>query len=153
MKKYIIRTINGFLCSAVVSMLCLLLVEVISAALGNRINPMTPDFISYFPSETIALEVDILLYGIFGASFAGMSFVYDNDRLGFVVQNIIYCLCTAAIWIPIITFIWQLWRYPMALVCTIAGFAVTYVIMTVVAYKTTKNDISEVNRLLVDLKK
>jgi len=147
-KKYILRAVNSFAYSTIISLITLLLIETISTALGNRVASMTPEFVSYFPSETIAFAIDLLLYGLFGATFSVMTFIYDIDSLGFVVQNIIYCVATAAIWIPIINFIWQLWKYPQALICTIAGFLVTYIIMTVIAYNKARKDIADVNRLL-----
>ncbi len=140
--------LNSFAFSCTTSTVILALIELISSALGHRIAPLTPEFISYFPSETIATEVDILLYGIFGAAFSGMTFIYEIDSLGFVVQNIIYCFSTSVVWIPIVTFIWQLWKYPQALICTIIGFIVTYLIMTIIAYNTTRKDITDVNRML-----
>lgn len=148
MKKHFIRIIKSFAYSCTVSMIVLILIELISTALGHRLSPLTPEFISYFPSETIALEVDILLYGLFGIAFSGMSFIYEKDSLGFVVQNIIYCLSTAVVWIPIVTFIWQLWKYPQALICTIIGFVLTYLIMTINAYHNTRKAVDDVNRLL-----
>lgn len=140
--------LKSFAFSCTTSTVILALIELISTALGHRIAPLTPEFISYFPSETIATEVDILLYGIFGAAFSGMTFIYEIDSLGFVVQNIIYCLSTSVVWIPIVTFIWQLWKYPQALICTIIGFIVTYLIMTIIAYNTARKDITDVNRML-----
>lgn len=148
MKKILLKIIKSFAFSCVSSMIILILIELISTAAGHHISPLTPEFIAFFPSETIATEVDILLYGVFGIAFSGMSFIYEKDSLGFVVQNIIYCLGTAVVWIPVVTFLWQLWKYPQALICTIIGFLATYVIMTIVAYNTARKDISEVNRML-----
>lgn len=148
MKKHLIKILKSFAFSCTTSIVILALIELISTALGHRISPLTPEFISYFPSETIATEVDILLYGIFGVAFSGMTFIYEIDSLGFVVQNIIYCLSTSVVWIPIVTFIWQLWKYPQALICTIIGFIVTYLIMTIIAYNTARKDITDVNRML-----
>lgn len=148
MKKIIIRTIKGFAYSCCCSMVALFLIEFISTALGHRLSPLTPEFISYFPSETIALEVDFLLYGVFGTAFSMMTFIYEKDSIGFVLQNVIYCLATAAVWIPIVTFIWQLWKYPEALIFTVIGFIVTYIIITVATYNKARKDISEVNRML-----
>lgn len=148
MKKHIKNIFQSFFFSAITAMICLMLIEVISSAVGHCLSPMTPEFRSYFPSESVALEVDILLYGLFGIAFSGMSRIYENDRIGFVLQNIIYCVGTAIIWVPVVTFIWQLWKYPQALICTVIGFIVTYVIMTIVAYNTTRKEIVEVNALL-----
>jgi len=148
MKRNLLRMIKSFAYSCTISMIILLLIELISTALGHRVSPLTPEFISYFPSETIATIVDVLLYGIFGLAFSSMSFIYEKDSLGFVTQNVIYCLGTSLVWIPIVTFIWQLWKYPPALISTIAGFFVTYVIMTIVAYNKARKDINDVNHLL-----
>ena len=148
MKKTIIKLIKSFAFSSITSLIILALIEIISAAFGHRISPLTPEFISYFPSETIALEVDILLYGVFGLAFSSMTFIYEIDSIGFVLQNIIYCLSTSVIWIPVVTFIWQLWKYPQALFCTIAGFIVTYAIMTITVYNTTRKEIHDLNDML-----
>ncbi len=148
MKKHIIKAAKSFAFSCTISMIALFLIEAISAATGHRLSPLTPEFISYFPTETIAFEVDILLYGLFGLAFSSMTFIYEKDSLGFVLQNIIYCLGTSVIWIPVVTFIWQLWKYPPALISTILGFFLTYVIINIVVYNTTRKDISDVNRML-----
>lgn len=134
--------------SAIVGMIVLLLIEAIGNIFDGNISPLTPEFIALFPSQTIALEVDILLYGVFGLVFSAMSFIYEQERIGFVVQNLIYALGTAIVWIPIVIFMWQLQKYPQALVCTIVGFFATYMIMTIVAYRDTKKNVEEVNRLL-----
>ena len=148
MKKHIIKAAKSFAFSCTISMIALFLIEAISVATGHRLSPLTPEFISYFPTETIAFEVDILLYGLFGLAFSSMTFIYEKDSLGFVLQNIIYCLGTSVIWIPVVTFIWQLWKYPPALISTILGFFLTYVIINIVVYNTTRKDISDVNRML-----
>jgi len=150
--KILKRAFTSFLYSAVISMVCLLLVEIISTAMGFRVVPMTPEFISYFSSETVALEVDILLYGVFGMAFGGMSFIFEKDKIGFVVQNIIYFVATALVWIPIISFIWQLWRYREAMISTIAGFLLSYLIVTVSTYAHTMKEVEEVNKALMENK-
>lgn len=83
-----------------------------------------------------------------GMAFSSMLFIYEIDRIGFVLQNAIYYLVTGIVWIPIVAFLWQLWRYPQALVCTIVGFVMTDVIMTVIGYRTTKRNIRELNAAL-----
>lgn len=148
--KILKRAFTSFLYSAVISMVCLLLVEIISTAMGFRVVPMTPEFISYFSSETVALEVDILLYGVFGMAFGGMSFIFEKDKIGFVVQNIIYFVGTALVWIPIISFIWQLWRYREAMISTITGFLLSYLIVTVSTYAHTMKEVEEVNKALME---
>lgn len=150
--KIVKRALSAFLYSSVISMICLLLIEAISGAMGHRVSPLTPEFIAYFPSETIAMEVDILLYGIFGMAFGGMSYIFEIDRIGFVVQNIIYFITTALVWIPIVTFIWQLWKYKEAFVYTIVGFVLSYIIVTVCNYAHTMKEVEDVNKALVENK-
>lgn len=127
-----------------------LLIEVIVRAVTglDEFSTMTPEFVSMFPSETIAVEVNILLYGIIGAGFSAMTFIYEQDRIGFVIQNMLYFILTAIIWVPIVVLIWQIDNYWKALVGTLIGFSVTYIIMTVVGYRTTKGTIKEINMYL-----
>lgn len=129
-------------------MLCILLVELISTAAGNPINCMTPEFISYFPSVTIAHGVNMVLYGIIGAGFAGWACIFEADRIGFVLQNLIFCVGAAIIWVPIVIFVWQLQNYPTALVMTVIGFFATYIIITIISYVPMKKQIREVNQKL-----
>lgn len=145
---YIKRAIKAFITSSVVSCICLLIIELTVRALDIDFCPMTPEFINRFPSATIALEVNILLYGIYGATFAGMSFLYDIDRLGFVLQTVIYAITTTMVWLPIVIFTWQLNKYPTALIYTIAGFIGTYVIMIIVNFNATRKAVKEINSIL-----
>lgn len=143
------RCIYGAITSAFCGLIVLALIEIIVRGIsGEDFVPLTPEYIEMFPSLSMAIEADILLYGIIGFIFSAMSFIYEKDRIGFVVQNMIYFVGTGVVWIPIVVFMWQLQKYPQALLCTILGFAITYVVMTVVGYKTTKKDVNKINEAL-----
>lgn len=143
------RIYQSFIYSAFFGMLANLLIEIIVRLVsGNEFAPLTPEYQAMFPSYSMALLVDMLLYGVIGATFSGMIFIYELDRLGFVLQSLIYYLVTGLVWIPIATFIWQLQKYPQALMCTIFGYLVTDIIMTIVAYQTTKRNIVQLNAVL-----
>ena len=136
----------AFVCSSFFGMMCNVLLEVVLRCVcGLDYSPLTPEFVAMFPSTTIAYGADMLLYGVIGMTFSGMMFIYDVNRIGFVLQNAIYYLVTGIIWIPIVAFLWQLWRYPQALIYTIIGFVLTDVIMTIAGYKEAKKDIIELN--------
>ena len=136
----------AFVFTAFWGMACNMIIEIVVRIVsGIDYSPLTPEFIAMFPSVTIAYGVDMLLYGVIGLAFSSMLFIYEIDRIGFVLQNAIYYLVTGIVWIPIVAFLWQLWRYPQALVCTIVGFVMTDVIMTVIGYRTTKRNIRELN--------
>lgn len=146
--KYLKRCGLSFLLSAVISMICLLLIECISYKLGNLICPMPRDFVARFPTETMAFGADILIYGLIGAVFAGMSFIYDIDRLGILVKSAVYFVGTTVFWLPLTLFIWELWRYPVALVCTIGGFLLSELITTVSGMREVKRNVEMINRAL-----
>ena len=144
------RCFNSFIYSSFFGMVLNCIIEMTVRIFAHvDYTPVTPEFVAYFPSYSMAMVADMLLYGLIGMTFSAMLFIYDLDKLGFVFQNMLYCLATGAVWIPIVTFIWQLHKYPQAIYATIVGFVVTYVIMTIVVYRTTKKNIDVVNGLLL----
>lgn len=111
---------------------------------------LTPEYLAKFPSETLALGVAVLSHGLIGAAFAAATVIYEKAEIGFVLQNIIYVLLTGIVWIPIICFVWQLYRYPAAFFCTIGGFLLTYAVMSVIGYNVTKKDVAKINAKLAE---
>ena len=147
MKRIIRRIFISFAISAFAGLLCNLLIDVIVNGVSDMENfiSMPPEFIALFPTPAIAAYVNIILYGCIGGAFAGMTFIYDIDRIGFVIQSIIYFAGTSVV-LTVITFvIWQLWKYPTALFCTLCGYAVSFVIIGITQYRTLKQDIEEIN--------
>ncbi len=140
----------SFAISSVCGALSNLIIElVVRAVTGmNDFSPLSPEFVELFPSETIAVEVNVLLYGVIGASFSAMTFIYEKEKIGFIVQNMIYCILTSIIWVPIVVFVWQLNKYGNALVGTLIGFFSTYVVMSIVGYRITKERVKEINMYL-----
>lgn len=150
MKNILKRCAGSFAISCVCGTITNLLIEVIVRVVTGMENfsTLSPEYLSLFPSMSIAVEVNILLYGVIGAGFSAMTFIYEQDRIGFVIQNLIYYVLTAIIWVPIVVVIWRLDKYSKALVGTLIGFAASYVVMTVVGYKITKKNIKEINLFL-----
>ena len=111
---------------------------------------ISPDFLAHFPTTAMAVYVNLLLYGVIGATFSMMTFVYDLEKIGFAFQSIIYFVVTSTVCILITTLLWQLHRYPAALISTLSGYAVTHIIMFTVNYRRLKNDINEINIALFD---
>lgn len=140
------RCLNAFIYSTFFGVLINLVIELIVRVVsGFDYSPITPEFRALFPSVTTAVFADALLYGVIGFIFAFMLFIYNYDKIGFVIQNIIYYVGTSIVWMPIIIFIWQLQKYPSALISTIIGFVVAEIIMTVIAYNITKKNIAAIN--------
>lgn len=143
--------------SFVVSCLCGLLVYMLTELIGSVLvglegfSVLTPEYLSMFPSETLALEVAILSHGLIGAAFSAATFIYEKVEIGFILQNILYFVMTGVVWIPVVSFVWQLYRYPQPFFSTIGGFVVTYIIMSVVGYNITKKEIALINAHLAEV--
>ncbi|MCI8956535.1 MAG: DUF3021 domain-containing protein [Eubacterium sp.] len=152
MKEILYRCIFSFAVSAVCGNITNFLIEfVVRTVTGSKdFLPLSPEFVALFPSESIAVEVNILLYGIIGVAFSLAAIIYEKDRLGFIVQNILYFIVTSMVWVPIVTLVWQLHKYPQALIGTICGFVVTYIIMSIVGYRITKKNIEKINLCLAE---
>ena len=141
---------TGFAVSAICGLTANMLIEVIVSMITGMddFNPISPEYMELFTSQRIAVEVHILLYGIIGAAFSGMTFIYECNRIGFFLQSLIYFCLTSAVWIPIITLLWQLQKNPYALIGTLLGFTISYLIVSVIEYNITKRDIMQINAIL-----
>lgn len=148
------RCIQSFGNSAVCGTITILLIEVIVRMVTGMEDfiPFAPEYVALFPSESIAVGVNTILYGVIGATFSAMAYIYEINKIGFVVQNILYCICTGIVWLPIVTLIWQLQKYPTAFWSTIIGFVMTYIIMSFVGYRITKKEVEQINLVLKENK-
>lgn len=148
------RASFSFIISSFCGLVVYILMEfIVSVVIGvEGFSGLTPEYLAKFPSETLALGVAVLSHGLIGAAFAVATSVYEKVEIGFIVQNLIYVLVTGVVWVPIICFVWQLYRYPSALFFTIGGFVLTYVIMSVIGYNITKKEVAEINAKLAEEK-
>ena len=131
-----------------------LIVNLIIDVIGNMAGledfcSISPDFRALFPTSTMAAYFNVLLYGLISATFAMMTIVYEFDRIGFVIQSVIYFLVTSAACLVITMVLWQLQRYPAALIGTMCGYGMTHVIMITMAYRKLRRDVSEINQELL----
>lgn len=141
---------TGFAFSAICGLLVNMLIEIIVQTVTgmDNFNPIPPEYMKMFASERIAIEVYILLYGVIGAAFSGMTFIYEYHEIGIFLQNLIYLCLTGAVWIPILTLLWQLQKHPYALAGTLLGYAGSYIIISFIGYNTAKKDIGMINVVL-----
>lgn len=85
--------------------------------------------------------------GLIGAVFSGATFIYEIERIGFVIQSLIYFLITAAASMGITVVLWQLHRYPATFISTMAGYLATHIIMITIEYRKVKADIKAINEM------
>lgn len=127
-----------------------LIIDIVANALGNEsFCSIAPEFRTLFPTPAMAAYVNVLLYGCISASFAFMTFIYDVERIGFLIQSVIYFFVTSTVCLLITMLLWQLQRYPAALLGTLSGYLVTHVIMIATAYKKLRKDVKEINQELL----
>lgn len=149
MKLFWERCRFSFLISAFCGLVVNLLIDfIVGTFFISDFMSISPDFAAMFPTTTVAVYVNVLLYGLIGAAFGGFSVIYESRRLGLILQNLFYFLATTLVWLPITLCLWQLYKYPQALICSLFGYLVPYVIMSVIGYKNLKKNVTEVNLLL-----
>lgn len=148
MKEIIKRGLTSFALSSFAGLLVNLLIDlIVNAVEGPGFSSMSPDYVALFPSPTLAAYVNILLYGVIGATFALAAYIYELERIGFVIQSIIYFVVTSVVCVAITTLLWQLHKYPAAFICTLIGYAATHVIMITIEYRRLRADIKVINEL------
>ena len=145
-KEVVKRGFFSFFVSAFCGLLVNLIIDVIgNANIEGEFCSMSPEFRALFPTSPIAAYVNIILYGIIGATFSVMTLIYEFERIGFIIQSIIYVVITTAVCLVITMFLWQLQRYPQALIGTVSGYLATHVIIIILEYRKLKKDIKEIN--------
>ena len=145
-KEILKRGAISFAISSFAGLMINLIIDLVADAAGAKdFCSISPDFMALFPTTALAAYVNILLYGLIGATFAMMTFIYEFERIGFVIQSIIYCLVTGGVCMLITVLLWQLQRHPEAFVSTCLGYLAAHVIMIVVQYRALKKDISVIN--------
>ncbi|MCR5291274.1 MAG: DUF3021 family protein [Eubacterium sp.] len=149
MKEILKRGFISFAISAFSGTLVNLVIDIIFFKKGfEGFASMSPEFRALFPTDAMAAYVNILLYGAIGAVFALMTFVYDIPRMGFVFQSLIYFIVTGAACMAVTILLWQLQKYPPALIGTMCGYFATHMIIFVAEYRALKKDIKELNEIV-----
>ena len=148
MKEVLKRGLTSFALSAFAGLLVNLIIDIImSSVLKTGFVSMSPDYVALFPSVTIAAYVNVLLYGVIGATFSLAAYIYEVEKIGFIIQSIIYFVITSSVCVGITILLWQLHKYPAAFISTLAGYLATHIIMMVIEYRRLKADIKVINEL------
>ena len=148
MKEYLKKGITSFAISSFAGLLVNFIIDLIANLTGHTgFVSMSMDYLALFPSVALAAYVNVLLYGVIGATFAMTTVVYEIERMGFVIQSILYFVITSSVCMAITIFLWQLYKYPAAIICTLLGFAVSHVLMITNEYRKLKADIKVINEI------
>ncbi len=151
MKEYLKRGLISFVISAFAGLIVNLTIDIfVNAGGAENFMSISPDFKALFPTPVMAAYVNVLLYGIIGFTFSAMTFIFDVEKISFLIQSVIYFVVTSGVCIAITMLLWQLQKYPAAFAGTLSGYAATHVIMFVLAYRKLKADIKEINEISLD---
>ena len=149
MKEILKRGAFSFAVSAFCGLMVNLIVDIIINAMGTEgFVSISPETRALFATPVIAAYINVLLYGVIGATFSMMTFLFDIDRLGFLVQSVLYFLLTSIVLVGVTVLLWQLHRYPQALIPTILGYGLSFFIILFNQYRELKKNIRDINQEL-----
>ena len=140
------RIIDGFSYAAainvVVALICILVF---------RVEPLVPSYSAYFKNKSMALLVQIILTGVISGTFAGGTILFEQAKLGLLLQSLLYFLLTTAVCIPITGFCWGLFVYKTSAIIFLCNYFATYFICWTVAYRSSVKEVREINRRIAEI--
>lgn len=140
------RIIDGFsyavAINVVVALICILVF---------KIEPLVPSYSAYFENKSMALLVQIILTGVISGTFAGGTILFEQAKLGLLLQSLLYFLLTTAVCIPITGFCWGLFVYKTSALIFLCNYSATYFICWTVAYRNSVKEVREINRRIAEI--
>lgn len=140
------RIIDGFSYAAainvVVALICILVFKE---------EPLVPSYSAYFENKSMALLVQIILTGVISGTFAGGTILFEQAKLGLLLQSLLYFLLTTAVCIPITGFCWGLFVYKTSAIIFLCNYFATYFICWTVAYRSSVKEVREINRRIAEI--
>ena len=140
------RIIDGFSYAAainvVVALICILVF---------KDEPLVPSYSAYFENKSMALLIQIILTGVISGTFAGGTILFEQAKLGLLLQSLLYFLLTTAVCIPITGFCWGLFVYKTSAIIFLCNYFATYFICWTVAYRNSVKEVREINRRIAEI--
>ena len=140
------RIIDGFSYAAainvVVALICILVFKE---------EPLVPSYSAYFENKSMALLIQIILTGVISGTFAGGTILFEQAKLGLLLQSLLYFLLTTAVCIPITGFCWGLFVYKTSALIFLCNYSATYFICWTVAYRSSVKEVREINRRIAEI--
>ena len=140
------RIIDGFSYAAainvVVALICILVFKE---------EPLVPSYSTYFENKSMALLIQIILTGVISGTFAGGTILFEQAKLGLLLQSLLYFLLTTAVCIPITGFCWGLFVYKTSAIIFLCNYFATYFICWTVAYRSSVKEVREINRRIAEI--
>jgi glucan phosphoethanolaminetransferase (alkaline phosphatase superfamily) len=150
LKKGVSRAINSFLYSIAINVI----LSIIIMAAVNKPDyiPIVPDYAARFSSGTMALLVQWILIGFTSAAFGFWSIIMEYERIGLLLQSILYFVLTAIVWIPVAIFCWDLGKNIFSFITIVTSYLISYIVTWTIQYRNCKDSIKQINRKLEELR-
>lgn len=145
LKKIIFNAVLSFHGTAIIHVIISLIIACVGT--DNHI-PMLDAYVAFFPSESVALLVEILLVGVIGGTFGACAPIFEIEKWSFLKQGVIHFLITTTVWLPISIFIWAIYKYPIAIVSTVISYACVYGITWIMSAVKYNKMAKEINKML-----
>lgn len=140
------RIIDGFsyavAINVVVALICILVFKE---------EPLVSSYSAYFENKSMALLIQIILTGVISGTFAGGTILFEQAKLGLLLQSLLYFLLTTAVCIPITGFCWGLFVYKTSAIIFLCNYFATYFICWTVAYRNSVKEVREINRRIAEI--
>jgi len=149
-KRAVIRGINSFV-YGIASNVVVFTVMVLCSSKQDFV-PVLPGFLSHFRSPLEAVLVEVTLIGVTSAVFGAGSVIMEMERMSLLQQSIIYFILTAAVWIPVGCYCWEIHKYPSAMLSVSLSYTASYIISWLIQYRTCKSNVEQINARLSELK-
>jgi len=150
LKKALIRGVLSFSCSVAINVV--LYAGIIAlGGFGGQL-PMLPEYLAHFDNEVLAMLTQCLLVGLTATVFGAGAVIMETEKIGLVVQSVIYFVITTAVWVPVACFCWGLHKYPSSIIGVGISYVISYVISWVIQYKACKKNVELINRRLQEIR-
>ena len=140
------RIIDGFSYAAAINVVIALI-----CILVFKEEPLVPSYSAYFENKSMALLIQIILTGVISGTFAGGTILFEQAKLGLLLQSLLYFLLTTAVCIPITGFCWGLFVYKTSAIIFLCNYFATYFICWTVAYRSSVKEVREINRRIAEI--
>lgn len=154
LKKIFVRGINSFMYAiGIYVMIQTVVVAIVEAITGESgMIPVLPEFAAHFSNIYMTVYTQALLIGLTSAVFGAGSVILELERIGLIVQSVLYFLVTMAVWVPVGCFCWGLHKYPPTMISVGLSYVVSYSICWVIQYRQCRQNVEKINRKLSQLR-
>ena len=149
-KKAVQRGLNSFAYATSINVVIFAVMMLISKEADYL--PLLPGYLAHFRSPVEAVLVEVVLIGMTSAVFCAGSFIMQMERISLLVQSIIYFIITAAVWLFVGCYCWEIHKYPAAMFSVTVSYSVSYFISWMIQYRICRRNVDEINERLSQIK-